>query len=84
MLESAGKINHLSFTYEKVNKTDSLQPPGCIGLLVLKKFFGTNRKKLTYEKNVFLVIRKDTLNNTRSHDKKKSQTTIHRNITTEY
>ena len=36
MLENAGKIAHFIFTYEKVDKTDSLQPSGCNGLLVLK------------------------------------------------
>ena len=35
MQESAGKITHFSFTYEKVNKTDNFQPSGCKGLLVL-------------------------------------------------
>ena len=29
----AGEIAYLSFTYEKVNKTDSLQPYGCKGRL---------------------------------------------------
>ena len=28
------KIAHFSFAYEKANKTDSLQPSGCNGLLV--------------------------------------------------
>ena len=34
MLENAGKMAHFSFTYEKVDKTDSLQPSGCIEPLV--------------------------------------------------
>ena len=29
MLENAGKIAQFSFTYEKVNKTDSSQPSSC-------------------------------------------------------
>ena len=29
MLENAGRIALFSFRYEKVNKTDSLQPSGC-------------------------------------------------------
>ena len=38
MLENAGKMVHFTFTYEKVNKADSLQPFGCNGPLVLKTF----------------------------------------------
>ena len=35
MLENAGKIAYFSFTNEKYNKTDSLQPSGCNGPLVM-------------------------------------------------
>ena len=34
----AGKIAQFSFTYEKVNKTDSVQPYGCNGPLVYINF----------------------------------------------
>ena len=36
MLENAGKIANFSFRYEKVNKTDSLQPSCCNGPLVIE------------------------------------------------
>ena len=38
MLEDAGVIADFSFTYEKINKTDSLQPSGCNGPFVLLKY----------------------------------------------
>ena len=34
MIENARKMAHFSTTYEKVNKTDSLQPSGSNGPLV--------------------------------------------------
>ena len=38
-LESAGKITHFSFAYEKVNKTDSFRPSGCDGPFIKKDEF---------------------------------------------
>ena len=37
MLKNAGKIAHISSSYEKVNKTGSLQPSVCIGQFVRLK-----------------------------------------------
>ena len=37
MLENSLKIAHISFTYKKVNKSDSLQPCGCNGRLFHRK-----------------------------------------------
>ena len=42
MLESARKITHFSFKYEKADKTDSLQPSGYSGPLV---FTNTHNEK---------------------------------------
>ena len=56
MLENAGKIDNFSFTYEKVNKTDSLQPSGCNGPLVC-----INRR------SVFCLLIKGTPSSLLSH-----------------
>ena len=37
-MENTGKLAHFSFTFEKVNKTDSLQPSSCNEMLVINIF----------------------------------------------
>ena len=46
-MENAGNIAHFSCTYEKVNNTDSLQPSGSNGPLVIGKIAHFS---CTYEK----------------------------------
>ena len=66
MLENLGKMSHFSFTYEKVNTTDSLQPSGSNGPLVNENVINYTILWLKEQRKNFNIIKMQVLRYTQT------------------